>query len=87
MSPRLFPPRPPDSASDPDAVPLAVPAVVIASIMLAGVLVAVVALPAWAHDYGAGLVYSAAVIYVGLAIRLLWWGVTVLRDRVADPEE
>ncbi|MBF6229386.1 hypothetical protein [Nocardia abscessus] len=69
-------------------MPLAVPAVVIASIMLVGVLAAVgVLLPAWAKDYGAELVYSAAVIYVGLAIRLLWWGVAVLRDRVTDSEE
>jgi hypothetical protein len=30
---------------------------------------------------------SAAMIYVGLAIRLSWWGVAVLRDRVADAEE
>ncbi|MGK8488184.1 hypothetical protein [Nocardia asiatica] len=88
MSRRLPPPRSPGSAPDPDAVPLAVPAVVLASLMLVGIGVAVVVLlPDWAHDYGAVLVYLAVAIYVGLAIRLLWWGVAILRDRVADSEE
>ncbi|WP_157112034.1 hypothetical protein [Nocardia beijingensis] len=88
MSPRRPPPRPPGGAPDPDAAPLAVPAVVLASIMLLGMLVAlVVLLPAWARDYGASLVYFAVVIYAGLALRLLWWGVTTLRGRVAETEE
>ncbi|WP_406230348.1 hypothetical protein [Nocardia sp. NBC_01009] len=83
MSPRLFP----RSAPDPDALPLAVPAVVMASIMLIGMLVAfVVLLPDWAHDYGADLLYIAVLIYFGLAVRLLWWGVAILRGCVMDPE-
>ncbi len=69
-------------------MPLAVPAVVIASTMLVGMLVAlVVLLPDWARDYGAGLVYLAVLIYAGLALRLLWWGVTLLRARVADTDD
>ncbi|MEU2041858.1 hypothetical protein [Nocardia niwae] len=69
-------------------MPLAVPAVVIASIMLLGMLVAaVVLLPAWARDYGAILVYVAVVVYAGLAFRLLWWGVAILRARVSETEE
>ncbi|MGW4093086.1 hypothetical protein [Nocardia sp. NPDC004750] len=69
-------------------MPLAVPAVVLAAIMLIGMLVALVLLlPDWARDYGAGLVYLAVLIYAGLALRLLWWGVTILRAGVADTEE
>ncbi|MEB3514280.1 hypothetical protein [Nocardia implantans] len=61
---------------------------VVASIMLIGMLVAlVVLLPAWARDYGATLVYFAVLIYAGLALRLLWWGVTTLRARVAQTDE
>ncbi|MFI9632803.1 hypothetical protein ACIHAX_08925 [Nocardia sp. NPDC051929] len=88
MSPRRIPPRPSDGTPDPDSVPLAVPAVVLASIMLIGMLVALVLLlPNWARDYGADLVYLAVLIYAGLALRLLWWGVTVLRAGVADTEK
>ncbi|MFE7744750.1 hypothetical protein [Nocardia sp. NPDC057455] len=88
MSPRFIPQRSPGGAPDPDAAPLAVPAVVIASMMLIGMLAAIlVLLPGWARDYGAGLVYLAVLIYAGLAVRLLWWGVAILRTRVADTEE
>ncbi|MBF6195940.1 hypothetical protein [Nocardia implantans] len=88
MSLRRSPRPPPGRAPDPDAAPLAVPAVVVASIMLIGMLVAlVVLLPAWARDYGATLVYFAVLIYAGLALRLLWWGVTTLRARVAQTDE
>ncbi|MBF6469727.1 hypothetical protein IU427_31870 [Nocardia beijingensis] len=88
MSPRLIPRRPLDGAPDPEAVPLAVPAVVLASIMLLGMLVAlVVMLPDWARDYGASLVYLGVVVYAALAVRLLWWGVAILRARVPETEE
>ncbi|MEU2176871.1 MULTISPECIES: hypothetical protein [Nocardia] len=88
MPPRLIPRWPPDGATDPEAVPLAVPAVVLASIMLLGMLVAlVVMLPDWARDYGAGLVYFAVVIYSALAVRLLWWGLAMLRARVPETDE
>jgi hypothetical protein len=46
-----------------------------------------VLLPAWARDYGAGLVYPAVLIDAGLAVRLLWWGVAILRTHVAETEE
>ncbi|MEU6832561.1 hypothetical protein ABZ894_28285 [Nocardia beijingensis] len=86
MSPPRPPPRQPGGVPDPDAAPLAVPAVVLASIMLLGMLVAlIVLLPAWARDYGAILVYFALLIYAGLALRLLWWGVTTLRARRLEP--
>ncbi|MGQ4615402.1 hypothetical protein [Nocardia sp. R7R-8] len=88
MSSRRIPGGPTGGAQDQDAVPLAVPAVVIASTMLVGMLVALaLVLPDWARDYGADLVYLAALIYAGLALRLLWWGVTLLRARVTDTEE
>ncbi|NKY30864.1 hypothetical protein [Nocardia gamkensis] len=60
---------------------------VVATIMLLGMPAAVwVLLPEWARDYGAGLVYLAVLIYAGLAVRLLWWGVAILRTRVAETE-
>ncbi|MBF6208270.1 hypothetical protein K8O92_25905 [Nocardia asteroides] len=64
-----------------DVLPLAVPAMLIASVMLVGALVGLTMLPGWAHDYGPELVYSALLIYLGLALQLWWWGLTLWRTR------
>jgi hypothetical protein len=88
MSPRFIPRPSSGGTPDPEAAPLAVPAVVVATIMLLGMPAAVlVLLPSWARDYGADLVYLAVLIYTGLAVRLLWWGVAILRTRVAETEK
>lgn len=56
-----------------------VPAVVIASIMLVGVLGAFTTVPAWANDYSSNLVHLAVVLCIVLSVRLLSWGVALLR--------
>ncbi len=50
---------------------------VIASVMLIGALVRLSVVSGWARDYGSGLVYFALIVYLALALRMLWWGVTL----------
>ncbi len=65
-----------------ELLPLAVPAMVIASVMLIGALVRLSVVSGWARDYGPGLVYFALIVYLALVLRMLWWGVTLWGTRL-----
>ncbi|MBF6297310.1 hypothetical protein IU459_07090 [Nocardia amamiensis] len=78
-----MPTQPPPDDRDTELAPLAPIALVLGLAMIVTGLVAVVEIPRWTVDYGV-MVVAAGFLYVGVAARLVHWGVGQLRNRSGD---
>ncbi|WP_051406801.1 hypothetical protein [Nocardia sp. CNY236] len=64
---------------DPHTAPLAPIALLIGALMVVVAATQIGHVPRWASDYGA-LVYLAAILYLAVTSRLLWWGAQTRRQ-------
>lgn len=68
----------------PDMAPLASLAILLGSIMLLAGVAESDRLPDWTADYGMVLTVMAVVTYLGVAARILHWGIGELLDPVDE---
>ncbi|MET7768909.1 hypothetical protein [Nocardia sp. NPDC005366] len=68
----------------PDTAPLASLAVLLGVIMVLVAVAGAYRFPGWADDYGTALIVMAVVAYLGVAGRILHWGVGELLDPADD---